>query len=151
MRIDTKKRKLAAMLGIEFKEPPTKAELSEQATISREAEGVIAFGNRSQKFIQRECVQCGGIFAVNRSNISCCSDTCRVHYCLAKYGLVFNPKGRTPEDRWSEQTGGPEPLIVSPAVLPLILNHTPELPKTIESPPQSLDELLAGLSDIGVV
>ena len=143
MRADTKKAKLAALLGIEIKKPPTAKEL-EQGTISREAEGVIAFGNRTQRFTQRECIQCGGIFAVNRSNISCCSDICRKHHLEFKFGIVWDPNARTLEERWSAQTGGPEPLIVPARVLPLIEialeNHIrTEQQQTL----QSLDELLS--------
>lgn len=131
---------MAELLGLEIKQPPTKEELLEAANTSREAEGVIAFGNRSQRFIQRECVQCGGVFAVNRSNIACCSDTCRQHHLLHKFGLEWDPSARSLEDRWSVQTGGPEPLVVPPSILPLIeqgmTEQTPVLPE------QSIDSLL---------
>ncbi len=153
MKRDTKLDKLAAMLGIERPKPPTKDEVEQGVLNSREAEAVIAFGNRTQRFIQRECVQCGYTFAVNRSNISCCSDTCRQHYCLHKYGLSLDLNARTPEERWMMQTGGPEPLIVPPTVLPLILqaiqNRSPEQPEMIESQSLSLDELLSMNADVG--
>lgn len=151
MKAETKKARIAALLGIELPKPPTKEELEDATQVSREMEAVIAFGNRSQKMVQRECVNCGGIFAVNRSSISCCSDTCRQHYLLHNFGLEVDLKARTPEDRWSMSTGGPEPLIVPPAVLPLVLESQTRIPDQTHTPVElDLEELLdlTGIADL---
>jgi hypothetical protein len=117
---ETKQRKLAELLGIEFPEPPTKQELEDKATASREAEAVLLYGASPKAFIQRECKNCGFVFAVDRSSIAYCSDDCRAHAILRDWKIVWNPKARTLADRWGSQTGGPEPLVIPPLVLTML-------------------------------
>lgn len=119
MKAETKRARIAALLGLEVPKPPTKEEIEAAGTISREAEAVALFLDNPKRFIQRECKNCGGVFAVNRGSISLCTDTCRQHWLETQFGLIWDPKARSLEERWSAQTGGPEPLIVPPTVLPL--------------------------------
>lgn len=141
MKSNKRKERLAALLGLEIKKPPTKEEIEAAGTISREADAVILFALDPKKFVQRECDNCGLVFAVSRTSIAVCSDTCRKHYLWNKYKIEWDPNARTLEDRWSASTGGPEPLIVPPLVLPMILDALDNQPVP-QQPEQSLDELL---------
>lgn len=145
MKDDARKRKLAALFGMDVPKPPTKQQIIDKDSISREAEAALAYADDPKRMIQRECKQCGLVFAVNRSCIAYCSDVCRQH-ALSAMGIDWNPKSRTPEDRWSAQTGGREPLTVPPKVLELLkatiqqeltMNQEEPLPLQQEKP---LDE-----------
>ena len=126
IKAEKKAERLAALFGLEAPKPPTAEELRRSGDMAREAEAVILFTEDRAKFIQRPCRVCLRVFAVNRSHISCCSDDCR-GVRIAELGLEWDPKGRSPEERWSTQTGGPEPLVVPPTVLEL-LGETQPLP-----------------------
>ena len=125
MRDEIKAARLAALFGLPEEvvpKKPTAAQQEARDDVSREAEAAIAYLTTPTGFVQRECRNCGHIFAVNRANISLCSDSCREHYLLSVYGLEVDLKARTPQERWAQNTGGPEPLIVAPptlAVLPV--------------------------------
>lgn len=128
MKEQKKAERLAALFGIEAPKVPTGNELRESESVSREAEAVIAYFEAPAKFTERMCRICERIFAVNRGSIAFCSDTCRGVHIREVMGIVdWDPKQRTPEDRWSSQTGGPEPLLVPPPALELV---RPLLPST---------------------
>lgn len=125
---ETKKKlrnlnKLAELLGMEVAPEEiiavASAQTPEQAAIevSREAEAVILFGQDRRKFLQKECNNCGGTFAVNRANVSCCSDRCRAKN-LEKIGISWD-WSKNSELRWDFR----EPLVVSPSVLEKLLPH----------------------------
>lgn len=127
MKADKKAERLAALFGLEAPKPPSPAELRRKAHVSREAEAVILYVEEPAKFLERECRICHRHFAVNRSHIAFCSDDCRSVHLNDVIGLEWSPTGRTPEERWSAQTGGPEPLIVPPAALTLV-KHRQDVP-----------------------
>lgn len=118
MKAEKKAERLAALFGLEAPKPPTDTEVRNATTASREAEATILYFEDRTKFIERMCRICERVFAVNRSNIAFCSDDCRAVHIREVVGIDdWNPTGRSPEERWSYQTGGREPLIVPPAVL----------------------------------
>ena len=153
MKAETKKARLAALLGIDLPKPKTKAEIQAAGTVSREAEAVILFGMHPKQFIQKECAQCGLVFAVNRTSIAVCSDECRKHYLWFKYKIVWDPNARSVEERWQPQTGGPEPLVVPPAVLPTLVAavQAQENESKVESPLPQQSESLVDLAEFDVV
>lgn len=119
MKAEIKAARLAALFGLEAPKQQTLQEKREAATLSREAEAVVLYASNPVGFKRVNCKVCSKDFAVNRGNIALCSDECRkIH--LGNLGLEWDPKGRTPEDRWSTQTGGPEPLVVPPPALELL-------------------------------
>lgn len=114
MRAEKKAERLAALFGLEAPKPPTKQETERATNVSREAEATIAYFTAPTGFTNRLCRICEREFAVNRANISCCSDTCR-RELLAELGISdWDPTLRTVEDRWNSRTGGPEPLVCPP-------------------------------------
>lgn len=120
MKASIKQKRLAELFGIPTEAvplPQSPEVKAEQGNISREAEGVIAFFREPRAFTEKRCGTCNRIFMVNRSNISQCSDICRTTHLLNNLGLEVDLKQRTPEERWAYNTGGPEPLIVPPAVI----------------------------------
>ena len=80
----------------------------------------IAYMSEPKGFTQRPCRGCGKTFAVNRANISCCSDICRMDVLSNDYGLDLDITARTPAERWSVRTGGREPLTIEPPILELL-------------------------------
>lgn len=120
MKPETRARKIAELFGIDVPKPPSPQEIARRNNRSREAEAVILFHENPEKFLQRECRVCRKTFAVNRANISMCSDDCRSVHINDVIGLEWSPTGRSPEERWKPQTGGQEPLIVPPAALALL-------------------------------
>lgn len=149
MKDETRKKraaeKLAALFGLEAPVEPTKDERVNAATISREAEAVLLYVEDRNKFQTKPCKVCGLMFAVNRGSIGYCSDSCRKR-ALAALGLDWNPLSRTPEDRWGPMTGGPEPLVVPPSVLPILPEETqPQESTLLEN--LDVDELLASLGE----
>lgn len=115
MREETKRAKLAELFGLEAPKnetPPTVM----QATASREAEATLAYVKEPEKFRKIECRHCGKTFAVNRANVSCCSDKCRAGE-LAALGIEWDFT-RDPAERWVGDFFG-EPLTVPPAALEL--------------------------------
>lgn len=119
MKDEIKQQRLAKLLGIEYVPPvkETPAAKVARENISREAESVIAYLDAPQAFSKRPCRVCKQVFAVNRANISCCSDTCRTELLSDIYGLDIDLSLRTPEDRWNPRTGGHEPLLVVQPIL----------------------------------
>lgn len=161
--------KLAELLGMEIAPEEivkvATAQTPEQIAIevSREAEAVLLYGVDRRKFIQKECDNCGAVFAVNRSSVSCCSDHCR-SIKLGKLGIIWD-WSRNPESRWDFR----EPLVVSPSVLERLNTHletypaiaqeqvVEELPEQVapeiefDEPIQSssgFDDFLESLSDV---
>lgn len=116
-------KKMAELLGIEYDESeiakaastPSSQQLTEES--SRTAEAVLLFGEDRRKFIQVECKNCGGVFAVNRSCVSYCSDTCRAH-SLGRKGILWDWR-KNVEARWEFR----EPLVVPPQVLTPLVEH----------------------------
>jgi hypothetical protein len=112
--------KLAELLGLEA---PPKATSSSSAVLrqdrSREAEAVLTFVDKPLTFIKRACKVCGRGFLVDRSNVSCCSDTCRANG-LKALGIEWD-WSKPPESRWYFSYQGDkvtnEPLVVGPALL----------------------------------
>ena len=137
------RKKLAELMGIEFKEEEHLAAVTETAArkkenTSREAEAVLFYVSDRRKFLQKECRNCGGVFAVNRQNVNYCSDGCRKR-ALAKIGIVWD-FSKNPEERWDFK----EPLVVPPQVLARLEDHLqsttlPPLPD--ESVPELIVEV----------
>lgn len=113
MREEKKREKLAALLGIDLKQvaPPT-GESKED--ISRDADAVFYFIHKPQAFTQKECRQCGLVFATNQRTVGLCSDRCRIKW-LHSIGIQWDhTKPQT--ERW----GHTLPLVVLPEVLVLL-------------------------------
>lgn len=140
MKADKKAERLAALFGIEAPKKASPLELRRKANVSREAEAVILFAENPERFLQRECRICKRHFAVNRSHIAFCSDDCRSVHLNDVVGLEWDPNARTPEERWASQTGGPEPLIVPPAILPTLLERQTQ--STPVSAPEDVEFVL---------
>lgn len=127
MKDETRKRKLAELLGIPYEppKPPDPKEELRKETVSREAEAVVLYMEDPAKFITRLCRVCHQPFGVNRASISCCSDRCRQDLLSETYGLDVDLSLRTPQERWTHNTGGREPLIVPPPVIKLLAQSLP--------------------------
>lgn len=99
MKDETKRAKLVALLGLEA---PTNLTGPKPQTLkdtrSREAEAVIAFVTEPQRFARVTCRTCGRDFAVNRANVSQCSDQCRAKE-LDKLGIQWD-WSKDPSTRW---------------------------------------------------
>jgi len=123
MKDEIKQARLAALLGLteHIPVPKTPLEKEREVAISREIESVISYLHEPKGFVQVDCKLCHRTFAVNRGNISLCSDHCRVSYLSEVFGIDVDYTARTPEDRWSQSTGGREPLIVPPIALAILL------------------------------
>lgn len=82
--------KLASILGISL---PTNVPLTstkeEVENRSREAEAVLDYVKNNNKYKKVACKHCGTIFAVNRANVSYCSDRCRA-ISLEECGLSWD-------------------------------------------------------------
>lgn len=139
MKAETKAAKIAAMFGLEAPKKASPNELRRQANHSREAEAVILYHEDRTKFQEKVCRICNRIFAVNRSHIAFCSDDCRSVHINDVLGLEWSPTGRSPEERWTPQTGGLEPLIVPPVALELLNLTQTQTPQTevVESEEES--------------
>jgi hypothetical protein len=154
MKADKKKERLAALFGIEAPVQVSPVDQLEADNTSREMEAVLAYYDTPRGFIERRCLFCERLFAVNRANIGYCSDDCRKK-ALAERGLIIaNYPARTPAERWATQTGGPEPLTVPPEALQLIQAVRPqsELETPTVIPDQSdltvdIDALLTSLGE----
>lgn len=115
MKDETKRQKLAALLGISLDEMPPPPRYRETAADrSREADAVIGYIAKPQAFRKKECGQCGLVFATNQPSVSMCSDRCRVAHLAAK-GIQWDPHKKQ-EERW----GHILPLTVPPAALALL-------------------------------
>lgn len=144
MKNDKKAERLAALFGIEAPKKPTASQIRRSADVSREAEAVILFADQPDKFLQRPCGICGHTFAVNRSHIKFCSDVCRSEHINNVLGLDWDPTGRTVEDRWNIRTGGPEPLIVPPHALTLLLSVQEESLQSVASEQSTQEDQTLG-------
>jgi hypothetical protein len=121
LREDTKRNKLAALLGMDS--PPARTSAKPKVArddVSREAEALINFVEAPQTFARITCRVCKGDFLVNRANVACCSDTCRARE-LDALGIKWD-WDKAPESRWyvsSQQNlkATNEPLVVMPAAL----------------------------------
>lgn len=114
--------KLAAMFGIEEAlpepvTPPTNQQLKAAQDVSREAEAVLFYLYDSRKFVQKECLHCGFVFAVNRGNVGYCSDDCRIRE-LDRRGITWD-SNKDDSERWEFR----EPLTVHPQVLEHLGNY----------------------------
>lgn len=123
MKAETKKAKLAELLGIEI---PTEGKRTEQQTASREAEAVLAYYEDSSTFAEKMCKYCEQVFAVNRGCVAYCSDKCRTK-ALADIGIDWD-SAKPVEERWalyqgSKQTA--EPLTVPPSALAVLKSQRP--------------------------
>jgi len=100
MKEDTKRAKLAALLGLEEHLPtePTPDQAIEQQTASREAEATAAYIAQPQRFIRKKCKECEAEFASDRGNVAYCNDNCRKNW-LARIGIIWDPK-KPPSQRW---------------------------------------------------
>lgn len=144
MKPETAQKKLAALLGLE---PPTAPSSDpvikhSNATRSREAEAVIDYIATPYRYRKETCRVCRREFAVDRSNVACCSDKCRADE-LAKIGIIWD-WSKDPSERWiltGKKTA--EPLVVPPEVLPLAMeaarNQSAGSPKTQTPEPPSVD------------
>lgn len=128
MKAETKAAKIAAMFGLEAPKPLTDKERWQKEAVSREAEAVSLYHEDRSKFIQRMCRICDRMFAVNRAHIAFCSDDCRSVHLNDVVGLEWDPNGRSPAERWANQTGGSEPLIVPPPALAILLDRQAQQP-----------------------
>ncbi len=84
MKAETAQKKLAALLGLEDSLPvnPSSLPVTERyanATRSREAEAVIDYVAEPYRYRKVNCRVCSKDFAVDRSNVATCSDTCRAY------------------------------------------------------------------------
>jgi hypothetical protein len=130
MKDETKLNKLAALFGLQEHvpakpTPPDPRESEKAVQRSREAEATILYLEEPARFVTRKCGHCDEVFAVDRTNISMCSDTCRTKHLLEKFGIEVDLSKRTPTERWRQGTGGREPLIVPPAVITLLSRYAP--------------------------
>lgn len=120
MREDTKRNKLAALLGLDVPTARTdhRPKVAKE-NISREAEAVINFVSAPQTYARITCRSCGQDFLVNRANVALCSDKCRANE-LAEMGIDWD-WSKSPEERWyvSSQNGRltNEPLVVPSTAL----------------------------------
>lgn len=124
MKEETKRRKLAELLGIDMPTAPTSPRVvTERENRSREAEAVLEFVQYPTTFRMPTCSRCGNNFAVNRSNVSYCSDKCRAE-TLAEMGIQFN-WDKDPASRWYVVQQGSattaEPLVVPPEFIKFIV------------------------------
>lgn len=121
MREDTKRAKLAALLGMETPTARTDHRPNvARENISREAESLIQFISAPQSFARITCRSCEQDFLVNRANVALCSDKCRANE-LAELGIDWD-WSKSPEKRWyvSSQSNVKltnEPLVVMPPAL----------------------------------
>ena len=125
MSDEIRKKRLAELLGMDVPEPEAPPGI-EDDTNSREAEGVIAYFQTPQLFKEIECAECGKPFAVNRANVSRCSDHCRARY-LESIGIIWD-KTKPPHERWDMK----EPLVVPPPALELLKQM--EVPEGLQLP-----------------
>lgn len=110
MKEDTKRAKLAALLGIPVEEirPTASAE-----TARREADATILFLENPKGFRQATCKQCSRQFATNYGSVAMCSDQCRIQW-LRNIGIEWD-RTKKQEERW----GRVVPLTVPPDALVL--------------------------------
>lgn len=106
MKDDKRKERLAALLGLELPAEPTPEEIEAKNLVSREAEAVLAYVENPSGFRERECNNCGRVFAVNLGHVAFCSDHCR-QVALESKGIRWDPTKKA-EARW----GGTVPLVV---------------------------------------
>lgn len=157
MKDETKKRKLAELLGIEVPKEPTKEERQASEDASFEQQAVIFFLENPLAFKKRVCLQCEREFMVNRRFVAVCSERCTINY-LAERGLSYdttrepnerwlrvrvvgmNKQGEyiveeTPQTRW-DYLGG-EPMIIGPDVLEILPKelHQENLELLVNDPP----------------
>jgi len=103
-----RREQLAALFGMDAPPPSESAPLRiAHENGSREAEAVIAFLDRPTTFVERSCQNCGKDFAVNRGNVSLCSDTCRAAFLLEKFGIVWD-WNKPPNERYYYRIPGIE-------------------------------------------
>lgn len=102
MKNETKKARLAEMLGISLPDPV------EGPKVSREAEAVLAYVEKPSDFRTKNCKICLERFSHSYGAVAYCSDRCRAK-ALAEIGISWNPD-KKPEERWEFQ----EPPLVVP-------------------------------------
>lgn len=125
-------QRVLAALGVELDQDTITEEVRSQALqdkqieASREAEAVLLYTSRPKTFQQKECGNCGGVFAVDRASVGYCSDSCRSHY-LARLGIVWDWK-KPQEYRWQFQ----EPLVIRPQVLAPLIEHLEKYQEQIQ-------------------
>lgn len=122
MRADKKKEralaKVAELLGIDVAEVKAKtAPTSDtQEVQSNEAEAALAFySDRGKGWQQKSCKWCERTFMSQpHPSIAYCSNRCRAK-SLDEIGILWHPN-KSEAERWE----GKVPLVVPPAVLPLL-------------------------------
>lgn len=128
MKEETKRQKLAALLGIELSELPKSSRYRERPEDrSREAEALIGYIAKPQNFRYVECSQCGGLFATNQPSVAMCSDSCRIRH-LEQKGIQWDPH-KPQTERW----GYVLPLTVPPQALDALRKVLAALPAPLAS------------------
>lgn len=126
MKEETKRRKLAELLGLDMPTAPTSPRAAiQRENRSREAEAVLEFVSYPTTFRMPSCTRCGNNFAVNRANVSYCSDKCRAE-ALADMGIKFD-WDKDPASRWyvvqHNSATTAEPLVVPPEFIEFIVRN----------------------------
>jgi len=117
---------VADTLGISYEEAEDKffsnTPVETDDDKAREAESVILYFEHKNEFLQKECKQCGGVFAYTYSyeGVAYCSNPCRKN-ALANIGIQWNPT-KAPHERWGRYM----PAVVPPKALEIIDMELPE-------------------------
>lgn len=102
-----KREKLAALFGMNTPQQVNTIPTSRYGQdVSRDAEAFLGYVSRPQSYIERSCINCGKDFAVNRANVTLCSDSCRAQE-LAKIGVEWD-WNKPPESRYYYRIPGIE-------------------------------------------
>lgn len=120
---DKAREALAAMFGIEVEPDDRETQIHK----ARVEEGVVAFYDTPELFIQVICRTCKKPFAVNRFQVSYCSPECR-GLALDAIGIrpVEDPERKDKQRVW-ETWWGREPLTIEPEALDAIIAKYQEL------------------------
>lgn len=105
--------KLAKLLGMEAPTPASRVEANAR---SMEAEAALEYFERPQTFSEKNCKQCGQLFATRGAPVAYCSDPCRVKAFEQRMGVKWQPD-RPNSERWGFMG---EPLTVPPEALSIV-------------------------------
>jgi hypothetical protein len=89
---------IAELLGISLEEVQAQRVKEEKDSKAREAQAVLLFLEKPDKFITKMCTQCSRLFLTSYQFVSLCSSKCRIA-ALAEVGIDWNPI-RTADERW---------------------------------------------------
>lgn len=109
-------RELAKLEKLTGYKPTEQPVVTNQKEKSREAEAVLFFFEKPEKFREKECSNCHKIFLVNYPSAGKCSDRCRQE-ALEAIGILWNPN-KSAEERWAPSD---VPLTIPPAALVLLM------------------------------